>query len=244
MSQVVPKFISGTGSTTGQVLTSNGPTSAPSWQNNTPAFSGLTTNGVIYATSSTSVSSTGTGTSGQILVSNGSGSAPTFQSVSGITVNAWSGYFDSGYSWNQSTNSQTDFTISTTGTFNQRQNSNFGTVMADTDGTPGITFTPPSLGLYYVSFNVPIYNNTTSGITNLFLVDGSGNTISTAYFQEAVANIGIQSTILAGLYNVTSLSSTTIKIQASSYGAGSVGSSITSVASQMASSLEITIFQL
>jgi hypothetical protein len=50
----------------------------------TPTFSGLTTDGVMYATSSSAIASTGTGTTGQVLTSNTS-SAPTFQTVGGNT---------------------------------------------------------------------------------------------------------------------------------------------------------------
>ena len=68
----------------GQVLTSQGGGStAMTWT--TPfALSGLTTNGVIYATSSSAIASTATGTAGQVLTSNGSGSAPTFQAAGGL----------------------------------------------------------------------------------------------------------------------------------------------------------------
>jgi hypothetical protein len=43
------------------------------------AFSGLNTDGILYATSATAVSSTAVGTAGQVLTSNGTGVAPTFQ---------------------------------------------------------------------------------------------------------------------------------------------------------------------
>ncbi len=42
-----------------------------------------TANGVAYASTTTRLASTGTGTSGQVLTSNGSGSPPTFQTVTG-----------------------------------------------------------------------------------------------------------------------------------------------------------------
>jgi hypothetical protein len=63
----------------GQALTTNG-SGVLSWV--TPAsFSGLTTDGVIYATSSNTVASTAIGTNHYVLTSNGAG-APTFQQVS------------------------------------------------------------------------------------------------------------------------------------------------------------------
>jgi hypothetical protein len=52
-----------------------------------PTFSGLNTDGVIYATSPTTVASTTVGTAGQVLTSNGTGIAPTFQpSGSSVTL--------------------------------------------------------------------------------------------------------------------------------------------------------------
>jgi microcompartment protein CcmK/EutM len=108
MSQIVTKFISATGSTSGQVLTSNGPTAVPSWQ--TPSISltsevtgvlpianggtdngslPVTAGGVIY-TDGTKFQNVGAGTSGQVLTSNGS-SAPSWAtntpSFSGLTTN-------------------------------------------------------------------------------------------------------------------------------------------------------------
>jgi hypothetical protein len=44
---------------------------------------GFTTDGVIYASSATAITSTGAGISGQVLTSNGAGVAPTFQAAGG-----------------------------------------------------------------------------------------------------------------------------------------------------------------
>lgn len=66
------------GGTSGYVLTSTGTTSAPTWQAaGTPTFSGLTTDGVMYAASSTSIASTAAGTTGQVLTATTS-SVPTW----------------------------------------------------------------------------------------------------------------------------------------------------------------------
>jgi hypothetical protein len=73
-----------TAGTAGQVLTSQGGAgTAMTWSNVAAAFSGLTTDGVIYATSATAVASTAAGTTAYPLVSNGGGgNAPTFQQLS------------------------------------------------------------------------------------------------------------------------------------------------------------------
>ena len=73
--------------TSGQVLTSNGSGSAPTWQavsaSSTTAtnLAGGSANVIPYQTASGTTSFLTTGTSGQVLTSNGSGSAPTWQAV-------------------------------------------------------------------------------------------------------------------------------------------------------------------
>ena len=65
-------------SNVGYILTSTGSSSVPTWQAaGTPAFSGLTTGGAIYASSATTVASIAAGTNGQVLQSNGT-SAPVW----------------------------------------------------------------------------------------------------------------------------------------------------------------------
>src|ERR1035437_5554688 len=67
---------------TGNVLTVVG--GIPAWAADADAtFSGLNTDGVIYATSATAVAWTSVGTAGQVLTSNGSGVAPTFHAAAG-----------------------------------------------------------------------------------------------------------------------------------------------------------------
>lgn len=65
-----------------QVLQSTAPSSGVatlSWTNNgSGGLSGLTTDGVLYAASSSTAASTSAGTAGQVLTSQGSGSAPTW----------------------------------------------------------------------------------------------------------------------------------------------------------------------
>lgn len=54
------------------------------------SFTGLTVDGVLYAASSSSVSTTSVGTAGQILASNGAGLAPSFQDAATLTGPSWS----------------------------------------------------------------------------------------------------------------------------------------------------------
>lgn len=68
-------------SNVGWVLTSTGTSSVPTFQApGTPTFSGLTSNALLYASSSTTVASlTATGTAGQTIVSSGSSAVPSWQ---------------------------------------------------------------------------------------------------------------------------------------------------------------------
>jgi len=65
------------------------------------ALSGFTTDGVIYATSSSAIASTSVGTAGQVLTSNGTGVAPTFQNAGTGSPTVFSAY----RSTNQTVNS-------------------------------------------------------------------------------------------------------------------------------------------
>lgn len=75
-------------SSSGYVLTSNGSSSAPTWQApGTPSFSGLTSNAVSYASNSSTITTVSSaGTSGQVLMSNGSSSAPSMQTLPGSST--------------------------------------------------------------------------------------------------------------------------------------------------------------
>jgi hypothetical protein len=91
-------------------------------------ISGLATDGVVYATSATTVASTAVGTAGQVLTSNGTGLAPTFQASGG--GNPFD-YFAS----SQVTSNSTSITSTTFTTFSN---------------SPAFTFTPNFTGKYKV----------------------------------------------------------------------------------------------
>src|ERR1700683_4905371 len=65
-----------TAGSNGNVLTSNGPGVAPTFQAFSPSFSGLTTNAPVIANSSSTITTTTTGSAGQVFISNGSSSPP------------------------------------------------------------------------------------------------------------------------------------------------------------------------
>ncbi len=66
----------------GQVLQSQGTTVAPQWATLTPAFTGLTADGFMYASNTTTIASTAQCSSGQVPMGNGA-SAPTCATVPG-----------------------------------------------------------------------------------------------------------------------------------------------------------------
>ncbi len=79
--------------TSGYILKSNG-AAAPSWLQAVPianggtgaALASITANGLIYAATSLSMASTGTGSAGQAMISGGSGSAPGFGALNLATL--------------------------------------------------------------------------------------------------------------------------------------------------------------
>lgn len=133
-------------------------------------------------------------------------------SVSTVAA-SWSGYHSDLCGWTR-TNTALGDTSSGGGscTLTQVTNRNFGTVVTEATGLPGITFTPPSVGEYLVTATVPI----SSSISNQLyaqLTDGT-----TAIGQAQGFGTGIQTLTLQGIYNVVSLSPVTIKVQTGSNG--------------------------
>jgi len=161
------------GGTSGFVLTSTGTTTAPTWQASTPTFSGLNSNGVIYAPTSTTVASTTVGTAGQVLTSNGTGNAPTFTSpaTAPTTVLESSNYsvpstnyivICSGPSFNVTL---PDATVYTTGFITIKHNGTSLSQVYTLLGTSGQTVdgvTSGSWGLWTKQESVTIYSNGTN----------------------------------------------------------------------------------
>jgi hypothetical protein len=141
------------------------------------------------------------------------------------TANSWSGYHDSTCSFARTNAALGDPTADATCGFAERSNSNFGTVtsyLSGSDKLPGIVFTPTKTQKYYVCAT-PILSSAISGTNvNLQLIDGSSTVISTSTSTIAVANAE-RPFQLCGIYNATSTTSKTLKVQFSTgSGAGTI----------------------
>ena len=115
-------------------------------------ISGLTTDGVVYATSATTVASTSAGTAGQVLTSNGTGVAPTYQNSSG--GNPFDYFASTQITTNSSGITATSFT-----TFSN---------------DPGFSFTPNFTGKYKVYCSAPIESTVHSDTAYIQIVNTVG----------------------------------------------------------------------
>jgi len=133
------------------------------------------------------------------------------------TPQSWSGIHDSDCLWSTTTTgSYVDFAGDSTCTFTQKTNTNFGTVASATsagNNIPGIVWTPSKLGTYFVCANVSFAASANSG--RVQLTDG---TIVLA--QGTTTVTGSNAQLLCSPYIVSSLTSTTLKIQGGLSGAG------------------------
>lgn len=126
------------------------------------------------------------------------------------TPASWSGYQDATSGWSTSSGSQADLSAGSGITTTEVANRNFGTVSAAGSSLPGITFTAPRAGRYYVCAHLVI-NNSTAANTTMYLVDGSGTFIANAYY--AMPSTVPGQVPACGVYNVASVGSVTFKIQ-------------------------------
>lgn len=146
------------------------------------------------------------------------------------TAASWSGYHDNTCSWARTNTALGDPATDASCAFTERKNRNFGTVSSATGTLPGVTFTPAQSGkFYYVSVQFPA---SCGGNTNCAFQLTDGTTVvaqTNAVFDTANQH---KQLTLAGLYESTSVSAATLKIQTSSAGGATVtiggGSSTTS----------------
>jgi hypothetical protein len=167
----------------------------------TNATSMATTDGVVYY-DGTRLVTTSAGTSGQVLTSNGAGVAPTYQAAAGGFTTQFVAYKDA-----DTTNATGDGTFVTLACNQTASNngSNYNT------GT--FTYTAPSTGLYYFSWQVTFTNlasGHTSGVTELV------TTAQTYYFNYvnpfATQNAGSSAVTLGSSFLVPMTASDTALI--------------------------------
>lgn len=136
-----------------------------------------------------------------------------------ISLNAgpasWSGYHATDCAWTTSSASFADPAADASCTFTERTNRNFGTVTSAGSKLPGIVFTPPSAGRYYVCALAQASNSTSSNYSAYSLTDGT-----TEIAQGSSRYPNIVSMPICGIYNVSAVASITIKIQFKSIAGG------------------------
>lgn len=130
------------------------------------------------------------------------------------SMNAWFGYHDKDCQWSVTSVTPADPTGDSSCTFTELKNINFGTVtsaLSSGNKIPGIIFTPPKLGTYWIC---AITNDAANNGTNDFgaqLIDSASNIIANQSYKQQ--STGYSPFVLCGPYTATSLVSETIKIQ-------------------------------
>jgi hypothetical protein len=97
------------------------------------------------------------------------------------------------------------------GSFSTILNENMGTI-SNGSGVPGFTFTPPVVGRYQIIVSTQARLSTGSEASELVLSDGTTNF---GFIEVSSQNRGaneVDSVMLHGIYNATSLASTTIRL--------------------------------
>lgn len=133
-----------------------------------------------------------------------------------ISNTSWSGYHANDCAWTSASASFADPADDASCTFTERVNNNFGTVTSFGSKKPGITFTPAATGRYYVCATILAYNDTATNYATFSLTDGT-----TEIAEGSARYPNLLSTPICGIYNATSTSSKTIKVQFKRISAGS-----------------------
>ena len=158
---------------------------------------------------------------GQLYTLNSNGIESSIGS-GGITGTYWAGNHNYGYTWHTTSSSFVDPSSFTTGTFNQTQNANFGSVTTAASNNPGITFSPvSSSAVYLVTVLVGVYNASVNSGVALSLTDGT-NVISQPgiWVQGPTAANSEGMLTLTGIWIPGTTSPVTLKLQMYAAGGG------------------------
>jgi len=131
-----------------------------------------------------------------------------------VSPSFWSGYHDSTCSWARTNTAYGDPTADSTCVLVERTNQNFGTVtsyLSGSDKLPGIVFSPPTTGTYYICSYATANQGTASQYTGIEMTDGSANIISEAILYSDTVSL-YSKRINCGFYNITDITSKTIKL--------------------------------
>jgi len=124
----------------------------------------------------------------------------------------WSGYFDTAASWSTTSPSFADPTVSGTPNLVQLQANNLTVAKADSS-LPGIKFTPPHVGAYFICMDFTLYGSAANQNAVARMTDGTNVITSSAKTVTANGAIYAPAT-LCGIENISSIASpTTVKIQ-------------------------------
>lgn len=157
---------------------------------------------------------------------------------------SWSGYHDATCIWTTTSTSYADPSDDASCTLSERTNRNFGTVVTYGAAKPGITFTPKKSGTYFVCARSALYNSTVSGYSTMALntTGGTTATIGTGGIRQGTSSGSNdeKSVTLCGLVNLTSATSTTVRLQI----AASTGTTTLADLSSGGTSVEWSIFNV
>jgi hypothetical protein len=157
---------------------------------------------------------------------------------------SWSGTHASTCIWTTTSSSYADPADDASCTLSERTNRNFGTVVTYGAAKPGITFTPRKSGTYFVCARSALYNSTTNGYSTMSLstTGGTSATIANGGVRQGTSggSNDDKGVTLCGLVNLTSTTSTTVRLQI----AASIGTTTLADLSGGGSSVEWSIFNV
>lgn len=127
---------------------------------------------------------------------------------------SWSGYQTLSGGCSTSSTTFADPSACTSIAVTELQNRNFGTVTTAASSIPGVTWTPPKIGRFGVCASGNLTNTVSATTATVRITDGSGNVITpgnSVYISVATALTMFPTQ--CGIFNVTSLSAVTTKLQ-------------------------------
>lgn len=137
-------------------------------------------------------------------------------STPGTSALSWSGYHTNTGGWATTSATFADPSAGTGVTLTQQTNRNFGTVVTEAGGLPGITWSASRTGRYYVCAGVNSLTSTTLD-GGLQLVDGSNTPIDPGEYQHNVGNTN-RSGGVCGIQDVSAVGPVTTKLRVAADG--------------------------
>ncbi len=130
-----------------------------------------------------------------------------------VKVVAWSGYIDSISGGCARTSTTLGDPSACTGiALTQRQNNGFGTVSLTSGGLPSLDITPDHAGLYLACADIGVTASASAGI-GAQLIDSNSQVIGTSGGFIIPSSVNFARMQVCGLWNITSTSTISIKVQ-------------------------------